>query len=258
MNISILGSGSKGNCSFISNDIGEAILIDAGLSAREVFKRAESVKADLTLVKAILLTHDHQDHIQYINSICQKLRIPVYTTIEIYQKKKDLFAGIEVYFYQMFFKIGNFRITPFPLPHDGTTNHGFKIDDYKHKLFFALDCGHITYDVFQTCKDADMIVMEANYDESLLEESEKPAYLKKRIKGELGHMNNKDTAQFIKEIRKINKNLIYCCFAHLSKDNNSVNIVAKEIAPYLYAYDRAIGFDISTQNSATALYGGRK
>lgn len=217
MRIAVLSSGSKGNSSFIESN-NQAILIDAGLSAKRLLGRMEEIEADYKNLNGIIVTHDHSDHIKGVGILARKLKIPVYIHEENYNVKTDLFSNCEIKFIKHDFELAGFRITPIPVSHDGTANYSYNIEAEGKKISHLTDLGKATALVKERTKDCDFFVMESNHDPLMLKEGPYPWYLKQRISGIRGHLSNSDASELLLSSNRGKlKNII---LAHLSEENN--------------------------------------
>ena len=217
MRIAVLSSGSKGNSSFIESG-DQAILIDAGMSAKKLLSRMDEVGADHRNINGIVVTHDHSDHIKGVGILARKLRIPVYIHEANYEVKSDLFEKCEIRFIEREFQIGGFIITPIPVSHDGTANYSYNIAAEGKKISHLTDLGKATSLVKERTKDCDLFLLESNHDPIMLKEGPYPWFLKQRISGIKGHLSNADANNLLLSAdRSKLKNVI---LAHLSEENN--------------------------------------
>jgi len=220
---SVLASGSSGNSVFIKNkDV--KILIDSGLSGKQIEKRLELIGEDPKGLKAIIISHEHSDHIRGAGVLSRRYNIPVYGN------KKTIAASetcIKKTFQTVFFEsgvpffIGQMKINPFSISHDAVDPCGFTIKAGNSKLGVATDLGFATALVKTRLKNCTGIVIEANHDPTLLESGPYPWFLKQRIKGRNGHLSNEDARNLLGEIA--DKNLKKIILGHLSKENNCPN-----------------------------------
>ena len=218
-------SGSSGNCYYVGKQ-DEGILVDVGVYANQILKAL--AKNDLTpdSIKAILITHDHIDHVKGLEVLTQSHPIPIYAHSDCLQglaegratKKVDagLFHAIEP---MQPFEICGITIEPFPVMHDGRGAMGYYFDHEGHSLTIATDIGMLDKVVKEQIRRADNIVIEANYDKDMLENGKYPYYLKQRISGPFGHLSNEESARFLAEVYHPSiKNIMLC---HLSENNNT-------------------------------------
>ena len=229
--ISSINSGSNGNCYYVGSEQ-EAVLIDAGISCREIKKRMARLGLDIEKVKAVIVSHEHSDHIRGIETLSRKYSIPVYITTETL-KYSGLFLNKDLV---KFFKakesitIGQLTIHPFPKHHDASDPFSFVVcdNDVKVGVFtdIGLPCENVIYH-FQQCHAA---FLEANYDEKMLDEGSYPYYLKQRIRGDKGHLSNKQALELFLAHRP--SFMTHLLLSHLSQNNNCPNIVTELFTPH--------------------------
>ena len=226
MKVSVLSSGSGGNSTIIQTSEG-SILIDAGLSARKLIDRMNSVEADISSIGALVITHDHIDHISGAGIIARKLKIPVYIHKENYLSSADKFDNCEIRFINEPFKIGILRITPIPISHDGTANYAYTVEGEGKKISHITDIGVVTEIVKYRILNSDLVVLESNHDLEMLKNGPYPWFLKQRITGNLGHLSNISAGNLIKETcGGYTRDLI---LAHLSAENNDPSLAYDEM-----------------------------
>lgn len=220
------GSGSSGNCAYVG-DGDSGFLIDAGVDSHKVELELKRNGIDMKKVKGIVLTHDHSDHVHYAYALVRAHRhMHLYCTPKalngilrrhcISNRIKDYHVAI---YKEHPFKIGNFTVLAFEVMHDGTDNAGFFITHGSHALTVATDLGCISERVDHYMRQANYIMIEANYDDTMLTAGQYPEYLKARIRSNNGHLDNKVTAAYLAEIYSEKLKNIFLC--HLSKDNNT-------------------------------------
>lgn len=220
------GSGSSGNCSYIG-DRKCGFLIDAGVETRSVVSALKANGISMDAVKGICITHDHGDHIRYVYNIVRTYRhIKIYCTPKAFNgilRRHSVSRRIKDYhvaIYKEFpFKVGDFEITAFDVMHDGADNAGFFVTHGDRRFAIATDLGCVSERVDHYLRQAQYIVIEANYDAEMLRNGSYPEYLKSRIAKDCGHMDNADTAAYLAKIYRPDIRNIYLC--HLSHDNNT-------------------------------------
>lgn len=226
LNFISLGSGSSGNCCYIGTKRG-GILVDAGVKTEEIVRILSANGVSMNSVKGLLLTHDHSDHVRYAYNIVRSYKhIRIFCTNRVLNgllRRHSISKRIKEYHNPIFkeipFKVLDFEITAFEVPHDGTDNVGFSIEFDNRRFVLATDLGAVTQRAYHYMSRANYLVIEANYDLQMLQYGRYPEYLKARIQTDNGHMNNEDTAQFLRDI--ISPELKYIFLCHLSKDNNT-------------------------------------
>ncbi|WP_455674114.1 MBL fold metallo-hydrolase [Phocaeicola sp.] len=243
-----LASGSSGNCYFLGTDT-YGILIDAGIGIRTIKKSLKELGIGLDIIRAVLVTHDHADHIKAVGYLGEKFGIPVYSTPEVhaginknYCITEKLSTSVNYLYKEQQLRLEDFAITPFEVPHDGTDNVGYCIEIDGKVFSFLTDLGHITPTAAEYICKANYLILEANYDEEMLKMGPYPQYLKKRIAGPNGHMSNRDTAEFLAE--NINEGLKYIWLCHLSKDNNHPELACKTVELLLRSKGILVGKDV--------------
>lgn len=226
MRVSAIASGSNGNCYYVENN-GIAILIDAGISCKQIGLRMKRLGLSLENVRGIFVTHEHSDHIKGINVFCKNYNIPLFINQETYNKSKlkvseDLLkiisANDEIIIEDMIVK-------SFSKKHDAINPCSFSVIAQNKKISFLTDIGSVSNNVINAIKDANAIFMEANYDKDMLEEGRYPYFLKKRIAGDEGHLSNNQAGALI--TNHASANLKYVFLSHLSENNNCPNIALK-------------------------------
>ena len=220
------GSGSSGNCSYIG-DRHQGVLIDAGVDGDKVAAGLKANGLSMSCVRGICLTHDHGDHVRYVYSIVRKLPdVGIYCTPKTLNgmlRRHNISRRIKDYhrpIYKEFpFKLAGMELTAFEVSHDGTDNSGFYIERGDHRMTVATDLGSITDRVDYYMRRARYIVIEANYDAQMLSDGPYPIFLKARIAAANGHLDNRVTAAFLREIYTPQLRNVFLC--HLSQENNT-------------------------------------
>lgn len=217
-------SGSSGNCYFVGN-FNYGILIDAGIGIKTIRKCLKNLGLDTPHIVGVLVTHDHADHIKSVGILGEKYNVPVYTTEIIHSGISSSYCVTEkltqskrLINKEVPFQVGDFKVTAFPVSHDASDCIGFSVE-YKGKtITFATDLGYINEEAKIYLKNSDFLVIEANYDEQMLEDGKYPNLLKQRIKADTGHLSNVQCAQFLAENYSSRWQYIFLC--HLSRENN--------------------------------------
>lgn len=251
MNIRFISfaSGSSGNCYYLGTEK-YGILIDAGISARQIKKNLKEIGVGLETIRAIFVTHDHADHIKGLGDMGERQHIPIYTTRRIHE-------GI-ARSYCMTAKLGpdctrflekqqplvleDFRIENFEVPHDGTDNVGYCIEIDGKTFCFLTDLGEITSTAAEYIRKANYLVLEANYNPEMLQMGHYPAHLKQRIKSDTGHLSNEQAANFLAD--NWTERLKYIWLCHLSKDNNHPELAYKTVEDRLHQAGVIVGRDV--------------
>ncbi len=249
----ILGSGSAGNCAYI--ETAEArILVDAGFSTRQIRKRLESLGRTPEMLSAILLTHEHSDHISGLLGLADKLHIPVFCnrgtqdgTIWAFQEKWSKKTNLALenagtlkskIDWRLFetgasFEIGDVGIETFSIPHDAQDPVGFLLRTAAGNLGFATDLGHVTKLVLERIRVANVLVLESNHDVKMLQDCPRRSWaLKQRILGRHGHISNVTAAETVAQIMSSGLRQLY--LAHLSRECNTPALAEHIMAEQLH------------------------
>ncbi|MBR2703860.1 MAG: MBL fold metallo-hydrolase [Clostridia bacterium] len=234
-NFCSLYSGSSGNSLFIQSE-NTNILVDAGESARKIENALSSINVDAKNLNAILVTHEHIDHVKSLGTLAKKYNIPVYATKETWEAMPDQAEKIDpslqnTYVASEEFKIGNLTIKPFSISHDAANPCGFSISHGKKQMSIATDLGYVSKEVSDALEKSSFVLLESNYDPEILKFSRYPYPLKRRISGEFGHLSNGDAAKLVVQLAK--KNLNTVMLGHLSKENNFPELAYKTVADEL-------------------------
>ena len=236
MRLITLASGSSGNSSIV--EIGKKrLMIDCGISTRRIMQGLTRFGIAPESIDAILVTHEHNDHIRGIDSFAKRHKIPVYLSMALYISNKRLFftehssIPIRPFYSGTSFKIEDITINPFPLPHDVVDHVGFRIEGNGLVLGYATDIGHVTGELYEYLSDINYLILESNHDTQMLQEGY-PLHLKKRIQSGLGHISNDESRKVIEKL--IHPNLRHIILVHLSKINNTPEKVLETMGDLRY------------------------
>ena len=230
-----LYSGSSGNCLLVEAD-NTKILIDAGESAKKITNALTSLEIEPKQIDAILVTHEHSDHIKGLSTLSKKYDIPVYANRKTWEAMPEQESKIDTKNIQNFvieenFEIGDFKIHPFKIPHDAANPCGFNIFYQNRKISIATDIGHMTSNIVHKLEDSSFLLLESNYDPEILKCSPYPYPLKCRIAGPNGHLPNEDAGKTISFL--MNSGLKNVMLGHLSKENNFPELAYKTVVDTL-------------------------
>ena len=214
-----LYSGSSGNSSFIETDHAK-ILVDCGTSYKKIKEGLESINQDIHDLDAILITHEHSDHIKGISVLSKNVDIPVYANKKTLDEieKKSFISKSYSFKTDETFEINDLKIHPFKIPHDAVDPVGFTIDHEGTKISIATDIGHVENKLLKNLNESSFVLLESNYEPDILKSSKYPYLLKHRILGPEGHLSNEDASIVIKTLVK--NGLQNIMLGHLSKENN--------------------------------------
>jgi len=231
LNFCSLSSGSSGNCYYLGNEF-HGILIDAGISATSIRKFLMNNDISMQSIMGVLITHNHIDHIRGLEVLTRKKSLPAFTTGKVWKsiltpKTKITYDCIREIPLQQKFRLADFDIEAFPVHHDAPETIGFHICAGDKKITIATDLGHICHTAAPYLKAANLLVIESNYDEQMLANGRYPHFLKARIRSDHGHLGNHQTSAFLAD--NISDNLSHICLAHLSKNNNTPELVLQTL-----------------------------
>lgn len=225
LSIASLNSGSNGNCYYVGNE-NEAVFVDAGLSCRETESRMRRIGLDMERVKAIFISHEHNDHVTGMSGISRKYNIPVYITetTQAHCKKIPLAPERTVrYSCGTAVRIGRLSVMPFRKYHDGRDPHSFTVSGNGVRIGVYTDLGRCCDHLKKHFAQCHAAFLEANYDEVMLDQGHYPYQLKNRIRGGNGHLSNREALELFNQYRS--PYLSHLLLAHLSKDNNHPGLV---------------------------------
>ena len=221
MRFASLGSGSEGNGLVV--EVGDTrVLIDCGFRVRDTVARLARLGLAAESIAAILVTHEHADHIGGVASFAARYRIPVWLTFGTLEMAGERFARLpKVYGFDSHdtFAVGMVEVRPFPVPHDAREPVQFVVGDGVHRLGVLTDIGTTTRYVEASLSGCDALVIECNHDLGMLEEGDYPWPLKQRIASRLGHLHNEAAAALLAALDT--SRLKHIVAAHLSQQNNT-------------------------------------
>ncbi|MGB0409068.1 MAG: MBL fold metallo-hydrolase [Opitutales bacterium] len=240
-NFRILGSSSSGNCALLQTTHSK-VLLDAGFSARRITRMLEEIGESMDEIDAVFLTHEHSDHAQGLRGLAKRVDLPVFANRDTADAVQAKYCSKRVN-WQHFqtgtsFRFRDLEVGTFRLPHDACDPVGFRFSWGEEGDLFAkpgslawvTDLGYVPGNVREQIRNVETLVIEANYDEALLEQDERrPASIKQRIRGRHGHLSNSSTLEVLSEILE-DSCLKKIYLAHLSKDCNAVSLVQERFA----------------------------
>jgi phosphoribosyl 1,2-cyclic phosphodiesterase len=217
-----LQSGSNGNSIYVEAG-GVKLLIDAGISGKSAEGRLASNGIDIRDVDALLISHDHTDHISHSGIFQRKYGMPVHITkrsLAAAERRKNLGKLHTVCYFTpgVTLHFGSVSVETIPTAHDATEGVGFVVDDGSQRLGILTDLGHVFDGLSQCISTLDALFIESNYDPVMLERGPYPRHLKDRISGDRGHISNIECARLILDH---GHDLKWACLGHLSQENNS-------------------------------------
>jgi len=255
MQITVLGSGSGGNCTLVATDA-TAILIDAGFSCRQIVQRLASVGRSLEQISAILLTHEHSDHTDALAVLCKNHSLPVFANRDTADaiQSADKKISWRLFSNGNAFAVGDLTVEAFSVPHDAQDPVGFVIHNSHASVGFATDLGHPTRLVAERVRALDALVLESNHDVRLLQADTRRSWsTKQRILSRHGHLCNEDAAQLASEV--VTDKLRQIVLAHLSQDCNRPEIAQRVMAAKLQEIGAThVAVALASQDTPTATF----
>ena len=226
--ICVLASGSKGNCTYISDGTTH-LLIDAGISCRRIEQELSALGQSLSNITAILVTHEHIDHVYGLHTLEKKYSIPILanqrtaTSVDV-----KMSTHISRYCRACFdtgFSVGGIKITPFRTLHDAVCSVGYALEVGGHRVAYVTDLGTVTESVRQNVLGSELVILESNHDVHMLETGPYPPELQARVRGDQGHLNNVQSASFACEL--VSHGATHIVLAHISENNNTPELALK-------------------------------
>ena len=258
VDVTILGSGSAGNCTLIESAT-TRILVDAGLSARQIQQRLAAIGRSLDGINGILLTHEHSDHTNALTVLCKNRGLPVYanrltaeTLAEGYTRNGRSPISWRLFSTGCPFEIGDLLVESFSVPHDAYDPVGFVIHHGSLAVGVLTDLGHPTKLVIERIRQTDALVIEANHDVKMLQDdTARPWATKQRIMSRHGHLSNEATAGLVGEV--VTDRLRHVFLAHLSRDCNRPALAQEVVLDQLGKRGASrVGVSVASQDAPTA------
>jgi len=250
-----LQSGSNGNCIYVEAG-GVRLLFDAGITGVQAAERLVAHARDSRKVDAVIISHDHGDHIRHAGVFQRKYGLPIYVTpatLAAASSRCTLGKLNDVRHFRSSgtLRFGDVLVQAIPTPHDGADGAAFIVSSGSKRLGIMTDLGHVFKDLIHLVSSVDAVFLESNYDPDMLAAGPYPAYLKQRIKGPRGHLSNIEAADILRKASTA-KRLKWACLSHLSEQNNHPDVAltthrrfgAEDIV--LYTADRYTVSDIFT------------
>jgi phosphoribosyl 1,2-cyclic phosphodiesterase len=248
MKVCVLGSGSKGNCTLVQSGK-TALLIDAGFAGIDIKGRLESVGVAFESITAILVTHEHHDHIKGVGVVSRRGNLPVYANPATHRaaekrtgrlfKRHDFGTGEQ-------FTLGDFLVRPFAVSHDTADPVGYVLSDGIHSMGYCTDTGKLTTVIEHHLRRCDILVLESNHDPKMLRDGPYPVYLQQRVRSNRGHLANEDAAKFLRKIA--GGRLRHVVLAHLSEINNLPELAVQSAMNHLGEYAECIDLASASQS----------
>lgn len=252
IDLCVLASGSRGNAVHISDGV-TSVLFDAGLSGRELERRMHSRQLRPEAIDAIVVSHEHTDHIQSVGVLARRFGAAVFVSRPTHSAAEKTLGKIDRLTHFSCgspFQVGGFNIHPFSTSHDASDPAGFTISLNGCKIGIATDLGVVTQLVRDHLTHCNALVLEANHDPKMLEEGPYPWPLKQRIRGRSGHLSNEDSRGLLKSL--IYPGLARVILAHLSEQNNTPELALSTVAAALG--DSRLHLSVARQDKCTPVF----
>jgi phosphoribosyl 1,2-cyclic phosphodiesterase len=222
MRLIVLGSGSSGNALYIESGA-TSVLVDVGLSAKETARRMSEAGIDPTRLSAVVITHEHADHVKGVRVMSKTTQAPVFVSDQTRAECRFPNEGADIHWGENIsssqpFQIGSLDFHPFTIPHDGIDTFAYTVESQGVKVAVVTDLGYITRLVGEQLRGSDLIIIESNHDRDMLKVGPYPWPLKQRIASNTGHLSNDETARWIRE--DFDGRAQYLVLAHLSRQCN--------------------------------------
>lgn len=244
-----LASGSSGNCIFVGND-NSGVLVDCGVSGKEILANLNNIGICSSTIKAVLVTHEHSDHIKSVGIISRKLGIPIYANINTWSSMSGLIGEVKSENIRYFasgeeFEIGGIGIRTFNIPHDAADPVGFCFYEDNKKVSIATDLGYFSDTVRENISGSDLVMLESNHDIEMLKVGRYPYFLKRRILGEHGHLSNEAAGHAVYELLQTGVREVL--LGHLSKENNFPELAYETVKGILEQENVKVDEDIKLE-----------
>ncbi len=224
----VLGSSSSGNSTLV--EVGDSsVLIDAGFSCKELTRRLSAAGADASDLSAIIITHEHTDHVRGVRVMARRHDIPVYGTAGTLGAAARYLDGVRTDPRRTGepFEHGDAQITLIPVPHDAAEPAAVRLDIADRRFLVATDLGHFPWSLLESGQDMDALVLESNHDEAMLENGPYPVFLKRRIRGPEGHLSNMESAKALRAL--LGPRTRGVLLGHLSQKNNREDVALETV-----------------------------
>lgn len=235
MKIISLQSGSCGNCIYVESG-NTKLLFDAGISGRQAALRLAAHNVDIRDVQAVIISHEHADHIACAGIFQRKFDVPIHVskaTLNAALKNKNLgtLSTIRYFSPGETISCGDMLVETIPTPHDGIDSIACVVQNNRHRIGILTDLGHVFSGLPEIVSTLDAVLLESNYDPMMLKKGPYPPHLKQRIQGEKGHISNIESAELIQTAAS--PKLKWVCLSHLSEQNNSPHLALQTHQRYL-------------------------
>jgi phosphoribosyl 1,2-cyclic phosphodiesterase len=238
LGITVLGSGSRGNA-LVVHGAGTAVLLDAGFSARELEQRLEQSGLAPTALQAIIVSHEHADHVRGLRVFAERYSLPVFAnrgTAMVLRQRDAHLGQLRLFAAGNPFEVGPFSVYPFSIPHDANDPVAFVLQTGARRIGIATDLGHVNHLVTHQLRECDALILESNHDLELLGSSTRPWALKQRILSRHGHLSNAACMELLGAV--VHARTRHVVMAHASTECNRYELVTKLVGDCLLRLGR--------------------
>ena len=226
LEVHVLGSGSDGNCTVVVSD-DHAVMIDAGLSGKRITELMNLNGIDASLIKSILITHEHSDHISGAGIMARKLDVPICCNERTFASCNIGTVTYSRTVTMRAFSSGPMEITPLPTSHNASEPNAFLISAEGKKVMIATDTGKMTPEMEREMHDLDLAMLESNYDKHMLATGPYPPMLKRLVGSDIGHLSNIDCAESLRRTMNEHRKIF---LAHISRNNNTPDTARETVS----------------------------
>jgi phosphoribosyl 1,2-cyclic phosphodiesterase len=246
-----LGSGSQGNALLVQAGDTQ-VLLDCGFGIGDTLRRLERLGTTAEELSAVVVTHEHDDHIGGVSRLARRFDLPVFITPGTLRGVEALLEGVDLHLVHGYgrFRIGELELHPFPVPHDARQPAQYVFSDGARRLGVLTDAGSVTAHMLEMLSGCDALVLECNHDPGLLAGCDYPPSIKRRIAGRLGHLDNAAAAGLLAQLDR--SRLQHVIAAHLSQSNNRPDLARAALADALGCEAGSIG--VATQEQGFGWY----
>ncbi len=231
MRVASLGSGSRGNGTLIEH-ASTCVLLDCGFSVRETEKRLARLGKTAGELSAIVVTHEHGDHINGVGALARKFKLPVWATAgTLAADRIGAVTDVRTINSHQAFVLGDLQVQPFPVPHDAREPCQFVFGDGERRLGILTDVGSVTVHIIEQLSGCDALILECNHDKVLLDTGQYPPSLKRRVGGIQGHLSNAQAEDLLRRLETGRLTLLVA--AHLSEKHNTPELARAAVATAL-------------------------
>ena len=255
MKFCVIASGSEGNCTLVEDSAGNAILVDAGLPLRRIVTCLENIQRDLRRVMAVLISHEHSDHLRGAAVLARRQDLPVFASAGTISVARRIFPhGTPLHpINGETLSFGNLSVQGFNVSHDAIEALGFLISEGDSRLVIATDLGTVDLATLSFLQDCDAVVLEANHDLQMLLDVPYPWELKRRIQSNLGHLSNDQAAEALLKVAGPRLKLVV--LSHLSQENNLPDLALGQVRSQLHgAGHQHVEIVVASQHQPTDFF----